>query len=65
MRRTCWIPWPLLITPIFKEHAQYLGGTILEIAGEKAGIIKAGRPLLTSAFPKPELRPFLKNGAKT
>ena len=37
-----------LITTISKEHAQYLGGTILEIAGEKAGIIKAGRPLLTS-----------------
>ena len=42
-------PVASLITTISKEHAQYLGGTILEIAGEKAGIIKPGRPLLTSA----------------
>jgi dihydrofolate synthase/folylpolyglutamate synthase len=37
-----------LITSISKEHSQYLGETLLEIAGEKAGIIKPGRPLLTS-----------------
>ena len=41
-------PVASLITTISKEHAQYLGGTLLEIAGEKAGIIKPGRPLLTS-----------------
>ncbi|MBP1723369.1 MAG: FolC bifunctional protein, partial [Deltaproteobacteria bacterium] len=41
-------PVASLITPISREHAQYLGETILEIAGEKAGIIKPGRPLLTS-----------------
>jgi dihydrofolate synthase/folylpolyglutamate synthase len=41
-------PLASLITTISKEHAQYLGGTLLEIAGEKAGIIKPGRPLLTS-----------------
>ena len=38
-----------LITSISLEHQQYLGNTLLEIAGEKAGIIKARRPLLTSA----------------
>jgi dihydrofolate synthase/folylpolyglutamate synthase len=38
-----------LITPISLEHRQYLGKTLLEIAGEKAGIIKPGRPLLTTA----------------
>ena len=38
-----------LITPISLEHQQYLGRTLLQIAGEKAGIIKPGRPLLTSA----------------
>jgi dihydrofolate synthase/folylpolyglutamate synthase len=38
-----------LITPISLEHRQYLGRTLIEIAGEKAGIIKPGRPLLTSA----------------
>jgi len=42
-------PVASLITTISKEHAQYLGGTLLEIAEEKAGIIKPGRPLLTSA----------------
>lgn len=38
-----------LITPVSLEHQQYLGGTLLQIAGEKAGIIKPGRPLLTTA----------------
>jgi len=38
-----------LITPISLEHQQYLGKTLLRIAGEKAGIIKPGRPLLTTA----------------
>jgi dihydrofolate synthase/folylpolyglutamate synthase len=38
-----------LITPISLEHQQYLGRTLLQIAGEKAGIIKPGRPLLTTA----------------
>jgi dihydrofolate synthase/folylpolyglutamate synthase len=41
-------PVASLITTISKEHSQYLGETLLEIAGEKAGIIKPGRPLLTS-----------------
>jgi len=38
-----------LITPISLEHQQYLGKTLIQIAREKAGIIKPGRPLLTSA----------------
>ena len=38
-----------LITPISLEHQQYLGKTLLQIAGEKAGIIKPRRPLLTTA----------------
>lgn len=37
-----------LITPISMEHQQYLGKTLLQIAGEKAGIIKPKRPLLTT-----------------
>ncbi len=41
-------PLAALITSISKEHSQYLGESILAIAGEKAGIIKPGRPLLTS-----------------
>jgi len=42
-------PMLSLITPISLEHQQYLGHTLIQIAGEKAGIIKPGRPLLTSA----------------
>jgi dihydrofolate synthase/folylpolyglutamate synthase len=42
-------PLVTLITSISKEHSQYLGKSLLSIAGEKAGIIKPGRPLLTSA----------------
>jgi dihydrofolate synthase/folylpolyglutamate synthase len=35
-----------VITSISLDHTQYLGGTIAEIAGEKAGIIKAGVPVI-------------------
>ncbi|KPK94309.1 MAG: hypothetical protein AMJ94_02000 [Deltaproteobacteria bacterium SM23_61] len=45
-------PLLTLISPISMEHQQYLGKTILQIAGEKAGIIKPGRPLLTTARQK-------------
>lgn len=38
-----------LITSISLEHQQYLGKTLIQIAQEKAGIIKPERPLLTSA----------------
>ena len=42
-------PLLALISPISREHQQYLGKTLLQVAGEKAGIIKPGRPLLTTA----------------
>jgi dihydrofolate synthase/folylpolyglutamate synthase len=42
-------PLLALISPICLEHQQYLGKTLLQVAGEKAGIIKPGRPLLTTA----------------
>ncbi len=35
------------ITNVAKDHSEYLGETLSEIAREKAGIIKAGVPLLT------------------
>lgn len=38
-------PHAVLITTIEIEHAQYLGNTLAEIAGEKAGIIKTGIPV--------------------
>ncbi len=39
-------PLACIITSISLEHTQYLGETIREIAGEKAGIIKAGIPVI-------------------
>ncbi|NWF93737.1 MAG: bifunctional folylpolyglutamate synthase/dihydrofolate synthase [Syntrophaceae bacterium] len=53
---------PLLsvITNISKDHEAYLGNSILKIAGEKAGIIKKGRPLVTAATQAQVLRLFSK-----
>jgi dihydrofolate synthase/folylpolyglutamate synthase len=39
-------PLVSVITLIEKEHTEYLGDTIAAIAGEKAGIIKPGKPLV-------------------
>ncbi len=35
-----------IITPVSVDHQQYLGETLPEIAGEKAGIIKRGVPVI-------------------
>ncbi len=35
-----------VITPIGMDHMQYLGGTLAEIAAEKAGIFVAGKPAI-------------------
>lgn len=45
---------PLLsvITRIGLDHCQYLGDTLEAIAGEKAGIIKPGRPVVVGAMPE-------------
>jgi dihydrofolate synthase / folylpolyglutamate synthase len=51
---------PLLsvITSISLEHQQHLGKTLTRIAEEKAGIIKARRPLIT-AVTQPRIRSLL------
>ena len=51
---------PLLsiITNIAKDHEEYLGKSVLKIAGEKAGIIKKGRPLITAVTQPQVLRLF-------
>lgn len=36
------------ITPVSIDHVQFLGETLPEIAGEKAGIIKAGAPCIVA-----------------
>ncbi len=35
-----------IITPISLDHCEYLGGTLSEIAFEKAGVIKQGKPVV-------------------
>ena len=37
-----------IITPIGLEHRRFLGKTLTAIAGEKAGIIKKGRPIVSA-----------------
>src|SRR4029077_17876747 len=34
------------ITPVSLDHQQFLGDTVAAIAGEKAGILKLGRPVV-------------------
>jgi len=42
-------PAAAAITNVDLDHTQILGETVLEIAREKAGIIKAGKPVVTAA----------------
>ncbi|MDR3166385.1 MAG: bifunctional folylpolyglutamate synthase/dihydrofolate synthase [Treponema sp.] len=51
-------PLVSVITLIELEHTEYLGHTIAAIAGEKAGIIKAGRPLILAEQEKEALDVF-------
>ncbi len=41
-------PLVSVITPIDFDHERWLGATLAEIAGEKAGIIKAGIPVVSA-----------------
>ena len=45
-------PEAAIITGIALDHQQYLGDTIEEIAFEKAGIIRSGRPVFTGPMPE-------------
>ncbi|MEA1875982.1 MAG: folylpolyglutamate synthase/dihydrofolate synthase family protein [Bacteroidota bacterium] len=51
-----------VITNIGKDHTDFLGNTLLEIAGEKAGIIKYGIPVVMGER-RPELAAIFKNQA--
>ncbi|MCM2357356.1 MAG: bifunctional folylpolyglutamate synthase/dihydrofolate synthase [Geobacteraceae bacterium] len=37
-----------VITPVSLDHCEYLGATVAEIASEKGGVVKPGRPLVLS-----------------
>ena len=47
-----------VLTPIELEHTEYLGTTIGEIAFEKAGIIKPGKPVFVSREPPDAIAVF-------
>jgi dihydrofolate synthase/folylpolyglutamate synthase len=53
-----------VITLIEKEHTEYLGDTIAKIAGEKAGIIKPGRPVVVAEQEAEALAVFKKAAAE-
>ena len=55
------IPAPLVsvIVHIATDHTEYLGNTIAEIAGEKAGIIKSGSKCVVTAIQPPDAHEVL------
>ena len=56
-------PDACIITNISPDHTQFLGHTLTEIAGEKAGIIKAGTPVVIGET-TPETKRVFENKAK-
>jgi dihydrofolate synthase/folylpolyglutamate synthase len=52
-------PRATIITSISLDHTNILGNSIEEIAVEKAGIVKAGVPLMVGEMPDGALRPIL------
>ncbi len=55
-------PEASLITPLDLEHTQLLGDSLASIAREKAGIIKAGRPVFVGCQP-PQARAVFEEAA--
>jgi dihydrofolate synthase/folylpolyglutamate synthase len=53
-----------LITVIELEHTEYLGNTLAEVAGAKAGIIKPGKPLILAEQSEEALGVFRKTAAE-
>ena len=56
-------PLVSVITNLGLEHEQFLGYTLEEIAGEKAGIIKPGAPLVTGVT-QPQLLEILQEASR-
>lgn len=46
------LPVVAVITRIGLDHCEWLGNTIEQVAAEKAGIIKSGRPVICAAMPE-------------
>lgn len=51
-------PLACALTNVQRDHADYLGDTLPEIAREKAGIIKPGVPVVTAETHEPQLAVF-------
>lgn len=49
-------PLVSIITPVSREHEDYLGADLASIAREKAGIVKTGRPVVYGAMPAEAVR---------
>ena len=58
-------PLVSVITLIELEHTAFLGSTIAEVAGEKAGIIKKDKPLVLAAQCEEALQVFKKKAQET
>ena len=57
-------PLATIITPVSLDHAEHLGGTLTEIAAEKAGILKAGVPAIVAAQPREALARIERQAAR-
>lgn len=53
-----------LVTPICLDHAEHLGTDLAAIAGEKAGILKPGVPVVIGRQPQAALQVLLQRAAK-
>lgn len=56
-------PLVSVITRIALDHQAYLGNTLAAVAGEKAGIIKPGRPVVCGPQ-EPDVMPVLREAAR-
>jgi len=57
-------PLATVITPVSFDHAEHLGNTVGEIAGEKAGILKAAVPAIVAAQPRDALAVIERQAAR-
>ena len=57
-------PLATVITPVSFDHAEFLGGTLAQIAAEKAGILKSGTPAVIAAQPRDALAAIERQAAR-
>jgi dihydrofolate synthase/folylpolyglutamate synthase len=57
-------PLGTVITPVSFDHAEHLGGTLAEIAFEKAGILKTEVPVVVAAQPREALAAIERQAAR-